>query len=123
MLLSVGGHGVAALVLATLLIGIATMPVVMYTMREARLLAPRNPVRLVAALTTTFGVGQAAGPAFAAWLAARTGGFDLPLIVGAAASVASMLCMLVRRPGSDTGLSVDAASTSADHTRLCERRL
>lgn len=118
MLLSVGGHGVAALVLATLLIGIATMPVVMYTMREARLLAPRNPVRLVAALTTTFGVGQAAGPAFAAWLAARTGGFDLPLIVGAAASVAGMLCMLVRRPDSDIGQSVDA-----DHTRLCERRL
>ncbi|OJX16711.1 MAG: MFS transporter, partial [Devosia sp. 67-54] len=40
MLLSVGGRGLAALVLATLLIGIATMPVVMYTMREARLLAP-----------------------------------------------------------------------------------
>jgi predicted MFS family arabinose efflux permease len=98
MLLSAGGHGVAALVLATLLIGIATMPVVMYTMREARLLAPRNPVRLIAALTTTFGIGQAAAPAFAAWLAARTGGFDLPLLVGAGVSAAAMACMLVRRP-------------------------
>ncbi|HKZ09686.1 MAG TPA: YbfB/YjiJ family MFS transporter [Rhodanobacteraceae bacterium] len=125
MLLSVVGRGVATLVLATLLIGIATMPVVMYAMREARLLAPRNPVRLIAALTTTFGVGQAAGPAFAAWLAARTGGFDLPLIVGAAASVAAMACMLIRRSGSDARLSADAASSGAnpDHPRLCERGL
>jgi predicted MFS family arabinose efflux permease len=123
MLLSVAGHGVAALVVATLLIGIATMPVVMYTMREARLLAPRNPVRLIAALTTTFGVGQAAGPAFAAWLAARTGGFDLPLIMGALASVAGMLCMLVRRSGSEVRLCADAASTRADRPRLYERRL
>lgn len=98
MLLSVVGHGVAALVLATLLIGIATMPVVMYTMREARLLAPRHSVRLIAALTTTFGVGQAAGPAFAASLAARTGGFELPLLVGAGVSAVGMACMLIRTP-------------------------
>ncbi|HKU78823.1 MAG TPA: YbfB/YjiJ family MFS transporter [Rhodanobacteraceae bacterium] len=125
MLLSVAAHGVVPLVSATLLIGIATMPVVMYTMREARLLAPRNPVRLIAALTTTLGIGQVAGPAFAAWLAARTGGFDLPLIVGTAASMAGMACMLIRRSGADVGVSKTPASggTSPDHPRLCERRL
>lgn len=109
MLLSVAGRGVAALVLATLLIGIATMPVVMYTMREARLLAPRNPVRLIAALTTTFGVGQAAGPAFAASLAARTGGFALPLLVGAGVSAIAMLCMLIRTPRRGTAIDREVA--------------
>lgn len=123
MLLGVAGHDVASLVLATLLVGIATMPAVMYTMREARLLAPRDPVRLIAALTITLGVGQAAGPAFAAWLAARTGGFDLPLIAGAAASLAAMVCMLVRRPGREDGSSVDTVSrvSAASPSRLCQR--
>ena len=79
-------------------IGSATMPVVMYTMREARLLAPRNPVRLIAALTTTFGVGQAVGPVTAAWLAARTGSFTLSLVVGIATAALAMACMLVRHP-------------------------
>jgi len=125
MLLGVVGHGVASVVLATLLVGIAMMPAVMYTMREARLLAPRDPVRLIAALTITLGIGQAAGPACAAWLASRTGGFDLPLIVGAAASMAGMVCMLVRRSGAGVGMSAGAASrgTGPDHPRLCERRL
>jgi predicted MFS family arabinose efflux permease len=125
MLLGVDGHDITRLMLATLLVGIAMMPAVMYTMREARLLAPRNPVRLIAALTITLGVGQAAGPACAAWLAARTGGFDLPLIAAATASVAAMACMLVRRSGSGARLSADAASSGAspDHPRLCERRL
>src|SRR5699024_37219 len=83
ILLCITGGGVAILVLATLLVGFAAMPVVMYTMREARLLAPRDPVRLIASLTTSFGVGQAAGPIFAAWLVARTGSFEAPLVVGA----------------------------------------
>lgn len=98
VLLCIVGHGIAMLILATLLLGFATMPVVMYTMREARLLAPQNPVRLIAALTVAFGVGQAAGPVFAAWLAARTGGFDLSLAVSAGAAAASVACMLVRYP-------------------------
>src|SRR5699024_8525132 len=110
MLLCVVGGSVAVLVLATLLVGFAAMPVVMYTMREARLLAPRNPVRLIAALTTTFGVGQAAGPIFAAWLAAYTGGFDLPLVVGAGVAAAAVACMLVRHPRRSTELADASAS-------------
>lgn len=124
MLLGVAGHGVASVVLATVLVGIAMMPAVMYTMREARLLAPRDPVRLIAALTITLGIGQAAGPAFAAWLAARTGGFGLPLAVGAAASLAGMVCMLVRRPDRQTGTSEDAMPgvSGANAARLCQRQ-
>jgi uncharacterized membrane protein YedE/YeeE len=95
----------------------------MYTMREARLLAQRNPVRLIAALTITLGIGQAAGPACAAWLAARTGGFDLPLIAGAAASMAGMICMLVRWPRRETKTSVDVVSSASgvSPSRLCQR--
>jgi predicted MFS family arabinose efflux permease len=106
-----------------LLVGIAMMPAVMYTMREARLLAPRDPVRLIATLTITLGAGQAAGPACAAWLAARTGGFDLPLIAGATASLAGMICMLVRRQGREVGLSPDAvpSTSAASPSRLCQR--
>lgn len=113
MLLCVVGHSVVALLLATLLIGAACMPIVMYTMREARLLAPDNPVRLIAALTATFGVGQAAGPIFAAWLAARTGSFDLPLIVGAAVCGVALVCMLVRTPRSKTQMLESAAADAA----------
>lgn len=98
MALCIVGHSVIILVLATLLVGNVTMPVVMYTMREARLLAPNNPVRLIAALTTTFGVGQAAGPVTAAWLAERTGDFTVPLLIGIGATALAMGCMLVRRP-------------------------
>ncbi|HET8554266.1 MAG TPA: YbfB/YjiJ family MFS transporter [Rhodanobacteraceae bacterium] len=98
MVLCIVGHNVVVLVLATLLVGSATMPVVMYTMREARLLAPHNPVRLIAALTTTFGIGQAAGPVTAAWLAERTGDFTVPLLAGIGTAALAMGCMLVRHP-------------------------
>ncbi|MGH8144920.1 MAG: YbfB/YjiJ family MFS transporter [Rhodanobacteraceae bacterium] len=111
MVLCIIGHSVVWLVVATLLLGFACLPVVMYTMREARLLAPHNHMRLVAALTATFGVGQAAGPVFAAWLAAHTGGFDTPLAVGAGVSVVAMACMLVRRPGRGISTKRDADST------------
>lgn len=118
MLLCIVGHDVATLVVATLLLGGAGMPVVMYTMREARLLSPHNHVRLVAMLTATFGVGQAAGPIFAAWLAARTGSFDLSLAVGAAICVMALLCTLVRRPRR-TGVGHDAGSCMENvHRRL-----
>ncbi|HET7267737.1 MAG TPA: YbfB/YjiJ family MFS transporter [Oleiagrimonas sp.] len=98
MVLCIIGHSIVTLLLATILIGSACMPVVMYTMREAQRLAPRNHVRLVAALTATFGVGQAAGPVFAAWLAARSGSFNAALAVGAIIAAIAMLCMLVRSP-------------------------
>lgn len=118
MVLCIASHGVASLVAATLLLGFACLPVVMYTMREARLLAPRNHVRLVAALTASFGVGQAAGPAFAAWLASRTGGFDMPLAVGAGVSAVAMACMLVRHPRGNPEDARHAAS--APRARLAE---
>src|SRR5690625_191259 len=115
MLLCIVGHGVAALLLATVLIGSACMPVVMYTMREARLLAPHNHVRLVAALTATFGVGQAAGPVFAAWLTARSGSFDAALAVGAGVAFAAMACMLVRARVSGTVSGAMQRQVAGEH--------
>ncbi|MHB1669888.1 YbfB/YjiJ family MFS transporter, partial [Thiomonas sp.] len=74
---------IIGLALATMLIGSVLMPVVMVVMREARLLAPHDHTRLIAALTTAFGSGQIVGPLTAAWLAARLHGFDAPLLLAA----------------------------------------
>ena len=83
MLLCVAWPTVAGLCIGTVLIGSVTMPFVMFVMREARLLAPRDPTRLIATLTTVFSVGQIIGPAAAAWMAERSHGFDLPMLVAA----------------------------------------
>jgi MFS family permease len=68
-------------------------------MREARLLAPSDRTRLIAALTTAFGIGQIVGPLTAAWLAARQHGFDLPLLLAALTLLAATGLALVRTRG------------------------
>ncbi|MHB1269178.1 MAG: YbfB/YjiJ family MFS transporter [Acidithiobacillus ferriphilus] len=80
---------IAGLALATVLIGSVLMPIVMVVMREARALAPHDPTRLIAALTTAFGIGQIVGPLTAAWLAARQHSFDEPLLLAALTLVAA----------------------------------
>lgn len=87
---------IAGLILATILIGSVTMPIVMVVMREARLLAPLDPTRLIAALTTAFGVGQIVGPLAAAWLAARQHSFDEPLTLSIATLLVALGLALVR---------------------------
>lgn len=87
---------IAGLILATILIGSVTMPIVMVVMREARLLAPRDPTRLIAALTTAFGVGQIVGPLAAAWMAARQHSFDEPLMLSIATLLVALGLALVR---------------------------
>src|SRR6185312_16264787 len=61
------------LLLGTILLGAAITPIVMFAMREATRLAPRDPTRLIGALTAAFGVGQIAGPLVASNLAQRHG--------------------------------------------------
>ena len=68
-------------------------------MREARLLMPHDHTRLIAALTTAFGVGQIVGPLTAAWLAARQHSFDLPLLLAVLTLVAASGLVLVRTRG------------------------
>jgi hypothetical protein len=72
------------------------MPIVMVVMREARLLAPHDHTRLIAALTTTFGIGQIVGPLTVARLAAWQGNFNLPLLLAALVLLAASGLALVR---------------------------
>ncbi|GAB2536268.1 YbfB/YjiJ family MFS transporter [Rhodanobacter koreensis] len=83
------------LVLGTILLGAAITPVVMFAMREATRLAPRDPTRLIGALTTAFGIGQIVGPLVAASLAQRHG-FAMPLELAALAAVIALLLALTR---------------------------
>ncbi len=98
IVLCVAWPTVAGLCIGTVLIGSVTMPNVMLVMREARLLAPRDPTRLIAVLTTAIGTGQIIGPATAAWLAERSHGFAVPMLVAAGvASLALGVILLQRR--------------------------
>lgn len=91
----------AGLALGTVLEGAAITPVVMFTMREAARLAPRDPTRLIGALTVAFGIGQIVGPPVAATLAAHRHGFAAPLELAALAAVLALAIALsrVRRSG------------------------
>jgi len=87
---------IIGLALATMLSGGVVMPIVMVVMREARLLMPHDHTRLIAALTTAFGIGQIVGPLTAAWLAARQHSFDLPLLLAALVLMAAFGLVLVQ---------------------------
>lgn len=86
----------AGLALGTVLEGAAITPVVMFTMREAARLAPRDPTRLIGALTVAFGIGQIVGPPVAATLAAHRHGFAAPLELAALAAVLALAIALSR---------------------------
>jgi predicted MFS family arabinose efflux permease len=86
----------AGLALGTVLEGAAITPVVMYTMREAARLAPRDPTRLIGALTAAFGIGQITGPLVAAVLAQRLHGFAAPLELAALAAAIALAVALLR---------------------------
>jgi len=98
ILLCVAWPTIAGLCIGTVLIGSVTMPIVMLVMREARLLAPRDPTRLIATLTTVFSVGQIIGPIAAAWMAGRDHGFDLPMLVAASVTALALGFSLWRSP-------------------------
>ncbi|WP_426662250.1 YbfB/YjiJ family MFS transporter [Rhodanobacter aciditrophus] len=84
------------LALGTVLEGAAITPVVMFTMRQAARLAPRDPTRLIGALTVAFGIGQIVGPPVAATLAAHRHGFAAPLELAALASALALALALSR---------------------------
>jgi predicted MFS family arabinose efflux permease len=101
--------GVAATVLfdstAAVLIGGALLggtfmgitAVGLITAREMALTRGRDPRRMLAVLTASFGVGQMIGPAFGGYAAGITGSFTVPTLTASAALViAAMLAMTVR---------------------------
>ncbi|HVI57937.1 MAG TPA: YbfB/YjiJ family MFS transporter [Luteimonas sp.] len=97
IVLCVAWPTLAGVCIGTVLIGAVIMPFVMLVMREARLLAPADPTRLIALLTTVLGIGQVIGPVAAAWLAQRSHGFALPMLVAAAVTALALWSVLLRR--------------------------
>jgi len=87
--------GIAGFAIASILLGGPLMASVMLVMREARRLAPRDPTRLIAILTSAFGIGQIIGPLIAAHLAAHDHGFARPLQLAALAFLAAALLVLL----------------------------
>lgn len=120
ILLCVGWPSIAGFALGSVLIGGVAMPVVMLVMREARLLAPENPTRLIAALTTSFGIGQTLGPIAGAWLADRTGGFAMPLMGAAICAFLALAFAMVRYP-KVTRSSYAATGSLQTHPRQAMR--
>jgi MFS family permease len=57
---------------------------------------PHDHTRLIAALTTAFGVGQIVGPLTAAWLVARQHSFDAPLMIAVLVLMAACGLVLVQ---------------------------
>ena len=58
---------------------------------------PHDHTRLIAALTTAFGVGQIVGPLTAAWLVARQHSFDAPLMIAVLVLIAAGLVLVQAR--------------------------
>ncbi len=74
----------AGFALGSLLIGMPFTAITLYAVREARRLRGNAAAGLIGYATASYGLGQIAGPLFAAPLAQRTGSFAVPLLVAAA---------------------------------------
>ena len=88
--------GIAGIVASALLVGGTFMVVTMAGMQEARRLAgPRAARHLIAAMTSSFALGQIAGPLAVSYLAARGQGSAPALALAGAALVASALALAI----------------------------
>jgi predicted MFS family arabinose efflux permease len=83
VLVSVAWPSVAGFLLASALVGLPFTALTMFTVREARRLRGDAAAGLIGYATAWYGIGQIAGPLFAAPLAQRSGSFALPLLVAA----------------------------------------
>jgi hypothetical protein len=96
VVLSVAWPTITGFALGSLLLGMPFTAITLFAMRDARRLRGNAAAGLIGYATASYGVGQIIGPLFAAPLAQRTGSFQLPLLVAAAAlSLGSMLFALV----------------------------
>ena len=85
VLLSVAWPTIGGFALGSLLLGMPVTAITLFAMRDARRLRGNAAAGLIGYATASYGVGQIIGPLFAAPLAQRTGSFQLPLLVAAAA--------------------------------------
>ena len=110
VLLTVWWPSRAGFALGSLLLGLPFTAITLFAMQEARRLWPHNPSALIGLLTAAWGLGQIVGPPMVAWLLAGSAsaarGFELGLLVAAAALVLGAMLLLalrlvepMRRPG------------------------
>lgn len=85
VVLSVAWPTIGGFALGSLLLGMPFTAITLFAMRDARRLRGNAAAGLIGYATASYGVGQIIGPLFAAPLAQRTGSFELPLLVAAAA--------------------------------------
>jgi hypothetical protein len=85
VVLSVAWPTIGGFALGSLLLGMPFTAITLFALREARRLRGNAAAGLIGYATASYGVGQIVGPLFAAPLAQRTGTFELPLLVAAAA--------------------------------------
>jgi len=85
VVLSVAWPTITGFALGSLLLGMPFTAITLFAMRDARRLRGNAAAGLIGYATASYGVGQIIGPLFAAPLAQRTGSFELPLLVAAAA--------------------------------------
>jgi hypothetical protein len=85
VVLSVAWPTIVGFALGSLLLGMPFTAITLFAMREARRLRGNAAAGLIGYATASYGVGQIIGPLFAAPLAQRTGSFEQPLLVAAAA--------------------------------------
>ncbi|MET3440288.1 putative MFS family arabinose efflux permease [Variovorax paradoxus] len=96
VVLSVAWPTITGFALGSLLLGMPFTAITLFAMRDARRLRGNAAAGLIGYATASYGVGQIIGPLFAAPLAQRTGSFQLPLLVAAAAlALGSLLFALV----------------------------
>jgi predicted MFS family arabinose efflux permease len=80
------------------LIGGTFVVITMAALREARRLAPEFAGKLIAAMTSSFALGQIAGPVVAAHLVAWRGNFDAALFLASVALLAAVALLPASAP-------------------------
>jgi MFS family permease len=91
----------AAIGVSAVLLGGTFIVITVAALREARRLAPAHAGSLIAAMTSSFALGQIAGPLIAAYLVAWRGNFDLPLLLSAMALLGAAALLPKSRPARD----------------------
>ena len=94
VLVPLATKGLGGIIASALLVGGTFMVVTMVGMQEARRVAGPRARELIAAMTSSFAVGQIAGPLLVSYLAVRGDGYSVALIAAGAALIASAIALL-----------------------------
>jgi MFS family permease len=88
----------ATILMSAVLLGATFVVITVAALREARGLAPAHAGKLIAAMTSSFALGQIVGPVAAAHLVTWRGNFDAPLMLAATALLAAAVLLPKSKP-------------------------